>query len=106
MAFPPTHSLTTMTAPRLNLSDAVDDLAPSPPPCFENRHIWRDYLKSSAAVQYAKGEQRVILVTAKREPRFNPAFNFCLDCDERTMERKKAKGVCDPEHITKELTPA
>lgn len=98
--------MTTMTPPRLNLSDAVDDLAPSPPPCFENRHIWRDYLKSSAAVQYAKGEQRVILLTPQREPRFNPEFNFCRDCDKGTADRKKAKGVCHPDHITKELATA
>lgn len=91
---------------RLNLDDAVDDLAPSPPPCFENRYIWRDYLKSAASIQYQKGEQRVILVSAGSLPTFNRAFNFCLDCDSRTAARKQEQGLCHPDHMTKELTPA
>lgn len=33
---------------RLNLSDAVDDIAPlAPPPCFHNRESWLQYLKSA-----------------------------------------------------------
>ena len=40
---------------RLNLSDAVDDLAPPPPPCFFNRGSWIAYLKSAAAAQNHKG---------------------------------------------------
>lgn len=40
---------------RLNLSDAVDDLALPPPPCFFNRSSWMLYLKSAAAAQNHKG---------------------------------------------------
>lgn len=37
---------------RLNLSDAVDDLAPlEQPPCFHNRESWLQYLKSAAETQ-------------------------------------------------------
>lgn len=48
---------------RLNLSDAVDDLAPlDPPPCFHNRESWNLYLKSAAATQNHRSNQEVVIV--------------------------------------------
>ena len=38
-----------MTKCRINLKDAVDDLAPPPPSCFFNRGGWMQYLQSAAA---------------------------------------------------------
>lgn len=89
---------------RMNLSDAVDDLAPPPPPCFENRMLWRDYLKSAATAQYSKGEQRVILLV-NDEPQFNTGFNFCRDCDSDTRASKQRAGRCNPRHL-KDLAEA
>lgn len=95
--------MNTDTTPRLNLADAVEDLAPPPPPCFANRFIWREYLKSAAAVQYQRGEQRVILLV-DGEPRFNTEMNFCRDCMRGTALAMKAAGRCNPDHLKKEAT--
>lgn len=88
---------------RLNLADAVEDLAPPPPPCFANRYIWREYLKSAAAVQYQRNEQRVILIV-DGEPRFNNEMNFCRDCTPSTARAMKSAGRCDPDHLKKDST--
>lgn len=85
---------------RLNLSDAVDDLAPPPPPCFLNRHAWKEYLKSAAAVQNNNGEQKVILIT-KVDATFNLRLNFCEDCSRPHRNSMVARGLCDPDHLTK-----
>lgn len=87
-----------MSRPRLNLDDAVEDLAPPPPPCFLNRMSWREYLKSAAAVQNHKGEQVVIVIT-KGEPSFNMKLDFCEDCTSRAAADMQARGQCVPTHL-------
>lgn len=87
-----------MNRPRLNLVDAVEDLAPPPPPCFLNRTSWREYLKSAAAVQNHKGEQPIILIVSG-EPVFNMRLNFCEDCTSQAAAKMKAKGQCVPDHL-------
>lgn len=83
---------------RLNLSDAVDDLAPEHPPCFYNRDIWLQYLKSAAAVQNQRDEQKVIVVI-RGEPIFNLAYNFCEDCSSLRASRMQESGRCNPRHL-------
>lgn len=90
---------------RINLADAVDDLAPPPPPCFHNATAWRQYLKSAAAHQHAKGEQKVILVREHQEPAFNPRFNFCADCETANRRAMSQVGRCKPDHIKTEAKP-
>ena len=77
---------------RLNLSDAVDDLAPPPPPCFFNRSSWMLYLKSAAAAQNHKGSQPVIIVAADGEPAFNTRLNYCADCTQAKSLEMQGKG--------------
>lgn len=86
------------TRNRVNLNDAVEDLAPVPPPCFLNRISWREYLKSAAAVQNHKGEQTVIFIT-DAGPAFNMGLDFCEDCNSQTAAKMKARGQCAPEHL-------
>ena len=81
---------------RLNLSDAVDDLAPPPPPCFFNRSSWMLYLKSAAAAQNHKGSQPVIIVAADGEPAFNTRLNYCADCTQAKSLEMQDKGRCNP----------
>lgn len=85
---------------RLNLSDAVDDLAPPPPPCFFNRSSWMLYLKSAAAAQNHKGSQPVIIVAADGEPAFNTRLNYCADCTQAKSLEMQGKGRCNPYHLS------
>lgn len=90
---------------RLNLSDAVDDLAPPPPPCFFNRGSWIAYLKSAAAAQNHKGSQPVIIVAADGEPAFNTRLNYCADCTQAKSFEMQGKGRCNPYHLSDDPEP-
>lgn len=90
---------------RLNLSDAVDDLAPPPPPCFFNRVSWIAYLKSAAAAQNHKGSQPVIIVAADGEPAFNTRLNYCADCTQAKSLEMQGKGRCNPYHLSDDPEP-
>lgn len=83
---------------RLNLSDAVDDLAPAPPPCFTNRIEWLEYLRSAAACQNHKGEPKVIFMV-NGEASFNKGFTFCVDCTQVKSYAMSEKGLCNPDHL-------
>ncbi len=85
---------------RLNLSDAVDDLAPPPPPCFFNRGSWIACLKSAAAAQNHKGSQPVIIVAADGEPAFNTRLSYCADCTQAKSLEMQDKGRCNPYHLS------
>lgn len=89
-----------MTRTRLNLDDAVDDLAPPPPACFLNRMSWREFLKSAASVQNHKGEPRVIKIV-DGNPEFDLSLNYCADCTQIKSVEMMAKGRCDPDHLKK-----
>ena len=91
---------------RLNLSDAVDDLAPPPPPCFFNRGSWIAYLKSAAAAQNHKGSQPVIIVAADGEPAFNTRLSYCADCTQAKSLEMQDKGRCNPYHLSPDPEPA
>lgn len=81
---------------RINLKDAVDDLAPAPPPCFLNKVHWIEYLHSAAASQNNRGEQKIILVT-EAGPLINVAYDFCEDCTDDTMQRMHKADRCKPD---------
>lgn len=86
---------------RLNMSDAVDDLAPlDPPPCFHNRESWKLYLKSAAATQNHRSNQKVIIVGQDGRPRFNERLNYCADCTQAKSMEMLAQGRCDPYHLS------
>ena len=90
---------------RLNLSDAVDDLAPPPPPCFFNRASWIAYLKSAAAAQNHKDSQPVIIVAADGTPAFNNRLNYCADCTQAKSFEMQGKGRCNPYHLSDDPEP-
>lgn len=81
---------------RINLSDAVDDLAPAPPPCFLNRSQWIGYLKSAAAAQNQKDEPKIIVIR-EDEPTINTDFDFCVDCTQATKTKMQASNRCKPD---------
>lgn len=86
---------------RLNLSDAVEDLAPiAPPSCFHSRIAWLLYLKSAAAAQNSRQNQRAIVIGADGQSRFNDRLNYCADCTQVKSTEMMAKGRCDPNHLT------
>lgn len=87
---------------RLNLNDAVDDMAPAPPPCFTNRIAWREYLKSAASAQNNKAEPKVILIDADGTARFNFAYPFCADCTQVKSVEMLAQGRCDPRALVRQ----
>lgn len=86
---------------RINLKDAVDDLAPLPPPCFHNRIAWVHYLKSCAAAQNQIDEPKVITVEGGA-PKFNMEFPYCADCTQVRSVEMMAAGRCSPNYL-KEL---
>jgi hypothetical protein len=84
---------------RLNLSDAVDDLAPlQPPPCFHNRSLWIQYLRSAASAQNQRGEPKVILIH-DGVATFNWDFPFCADCTQIKSLDMMRKERCQPEYL-------
>jgi hypothetical protein len=84
---------------RLNLADAVDDLAPDCPPCYQNRYAWREYLKSAAAAQNQRDEPRVILMTEDGAAAFNFDFPFCVDCTQVKSLEMSRLGRCQPDFL-------
>ena len=90
---------------RLNLSDAVDELAQPHKPCFFNRVSWIAYLKSAAAAQNHKGSQPVIIVAADGEPAFNTRLNYCADCTQAKSLEMQGKGRCNPYHLSDDPEP-
>ena len=86
-------------ARRVNLKDAVDDLAPMPPPCFHNRSGWLEYLKSATAAQNHAGESKVILISNNGEPAINLEFSFCDDCTKSHRQEMQSDGRCIPNYL-------
>lgn len=87
---------------RINLADAIDDLAPkTPPPCFHNRMDWIEYLKSCAAVQNQKGEPKIIVIE-NGEPSINYNFPYCEDCTQVKSHQMHTASKCQPDFL-KEL---
>lgn len=93
---------TQTTEPRLNLSDAVEDLAPEHPPCWHDRRSWLAFLKSAAAVQNQRDEQTVIAIV-RGEPAFNIFYNFCEDCLTSRARLMEKEGRCNPNHLTEAI---
>lgn len=88
------------TKSRINLKDAVDDLAPPPPSCFFNRSSWMQYLQSAAAAQNQRNEPVVILVARDGAATFNFDYPLCADCLQiKSMEMTRA-GRCNPQYLT------
>lgn len=83
---------------RLNLSDAIDDLAPPPPPCFLNRAEWTEYLKSCAASQNDGESPKIILIT-NGEPRINWDYPICADCTQIHSLAMTKEGKCQPDFL-------
>ena len=84
---------------RINLKDAVDDLAPPPPPCFFNRSGWMQYLQSAAAAQNQRNEPVVILIAKDGAATFNFDFPFCADCTQIKSLDMMRKERCQPEYL-------
>lgn len=84
---------------RINLKDAVDDLAPPPPPCFHNRTSWMEYLKSAAAAQNHAGEPKVIKIHKDGNHTFAFDFPMCTDCTQIKSLEMTRQGRCDPQYL-------
>lgn len=80
---------------RINLADAIDDLAPEPPPCFLNHLEWVQYLKSCAASQN-DGESPAVILIKDGEPRINFDYPICADCTQGHSLRMTQLGKCHP----------
>jgi hypothetical protein len=78
----------------------VADLAPEPPPCYQNRYAWREYLKSAAAAQNQRDEPKVILIALDGGATFNYAFPFCVDCTQIKSLEMDRLGRCKPDFLT------
>lgn len=83
---------------RLNLSDAIDDLAPPPPPCYQNRMEWVQYLKAAAASQN-DGESPKIILIAQGEPAINFDYPICADCTQVHSLAMTKANRCNPNFL-------
>ncbi len=83
---------------RINLNDAIDDLAPQPPPCFLNRMEWMEYLKSCAASQN-DGESPKIIVIKDGNPAINYDYPICADCTQIHSLAMTQAGKCKPDAL-------
>ena len=88
------------TKTRINLKDAVDDLAPPPPSCFFNKVQWVEYLKSAAAAQNQRNEPVVIRIAQDGAATFNFDFPLCADCSQVKSLEMTRQGRCNPEYLT------
>ena len=87
------------TKSRINLKDAVDDLAPPPPSCFFNRSGWMQYLQSAAAAQNQRNEPVVILIARDGAATFNFDYPLCADCSQINSMEMTRQGRCNPEYL-------
>ena len=87
-----------MEKTRLNLKDAVLDLAPPPPPCFLSHLQWREYLVSAAASQNVRGEPKLIRIV-NGDPQLNREYPFCEDCTQAKSHEMMTKGRCKPDFL-------
>ena len=90
---------------RLNLADAVRDLAPPPPPCFHNRFAWMEFLTSAAEFQNnGRGPRpsRKVILLVDEQPQFNRTFNFCADCNQQHSLQMMREGKCQPDYLKKD----
>ena len=92
------------TKSRINLKDAVDDLAPPPPSCFFNRGSWMQYLQSAAAAQNQRNEPVVILVAQDGAATFNHDFPFCIDCTRIKSAKMLESNKCNPNYLKEVLS--
>ena len=88
------------TKSRINLKDAVDDLAPPPPPCFFNRGSWMQYLQSAAAAQNQRNEPAVIHISQDGAATFNFDYPLCADCSQIKRMEMTHQGRCNPKYLT------
>lgn len=85
-----------------NLSASeMQRVAPPPPPCFDDREAWADYLH-----ECQKGGKRPtarpIYIKARRPELvavYRTTFNFCTDCDAAHADAMQAAGRCRPRHF-------
>lgn len=87
----------------MNLSDAIDDLAPPPPPCFVNRIAWIEYLKSCAQSR-RNGRAKKIIIVRDGVPQINPNYRFCADCTQIHSLAMSKVGKCQPDFLKSQVT--
>ncbi len=106
-------------------------LAPVAPPCFDSRSGWVEYLRDAArahghqasplvftrgviavdvdadlSTAQRTGVTPLLLIDKGREVRFNPAFDFCDECDAAFSTRKARAGLCKPTYLRDLLAPS
>lgn len=89
-----------MTKCRINLKDAVDELAPPSPPCFHDRKSWMQYLHSAALAQGERDEPTVIKVSKDGAITFCFDFPMCADCTRTKSTEMKRTGRCNPLYLS------
>lgn len=82
--------------------DVIEHLAPVAPPCFADRLIWVEYLVAAAEAQSEKGQPSPLIFEAGKPVRFNPAIDFCSDCDGIYATVMTSQGRCKPEWLTQQ----
>jgi hypothetical protein len=83
--------------PALWKIDAIDELAPPPPLCFDTHSDWRNYLLHAAADTRAWHRDGPIvwaLVGGVRMVEANPDFNYCDDCTVKREADMRRAGRC------------
>jgi hypothetical protein len=80
----------------MNRAALARDLAPTSPPCFQDRLSWLEYLGSAAEHQRGDYHDGPLLFTKGQPVRFNFSFSFCADCTAQHSLAMFNEGRCNP----------
>lgn len=86
---------------RTETNEAIEQLAPPAPPCFDSRLQWLQWLYAAAdAHRTQESTGRSPLVFKEGQPvRFNFDISYCEDCDVRFRSAMLKEGRCNPTHL-------
>ena len=77
----------------------VAALAPTAPPCFSSRGQWVEFAQTAAIEQRAGHLPGPLLLVPGEFVRFNPAFDFCAQCNDQYAARMRQAGKCKPRYL-------
>lgn len=80
---------------RDEVNEAIEQLAPPAPPCFESRIQWHEWLRAAAEVKNTSSASTPFVIVDGK-PKFNTLVSFCDDCSQRYRSAMLKQDRCYP----------